>query len=125
MPERGVAPGLGEFLRARRALVRPEDHGMPAGPRRTPGLRREEVAMLAGVSTDYYIRLEQGRDKHPVTAGRRGADRGVAAGGRGGRVPARPGRSGHVAALPPGAPPGVRLPWTGRADARLAPHPGA
>jgi len=51
MPERGVAPGLGEFLRARRALVRPEDHGMPAGPRRTPGLRREEVAMLAGVST--------------------------------------------------------------------------
>jgi transcriptional regulator with XRE-family HTH domain len=62
---RGVVPRLGEFLRARRALVRPEDHGMPAGTRRTPGLRREEIAMLAGVSTDYYIRLEQGRDKHP------------------------------------------------------------
>jgi transcriptional regulator with XRE-family HTH domain len=38
---------------------------MPAVPRRTPGLRREEVATLAGVSTDYYVRLEQGRDKHP------------------------------------------------------------
>ena len=57
---------LADFLRARRALARPEDHGMPApGPRRTPGLRREEVAMLAGVSTDYYIRLEQGRERHP------------------------------------------------------------
>ena len=65
MTERGIAPRLGEFLRARRALVRPEDHGMPTGERRTPGLRREEVAVLAGVSTDYYIRLEQGRDKHP------------------------------------------------------------
>ncbi|HUR06929.1 MAG TPA: helix-turn-helix transcriptional regulator [Nonomuraea sp.] len=57
---------LGEFLRARREPARPETHGMPAaGRRRTPGMRREEVAMLAGVSTDYYIRLEQGRDKHP------------------------------------------------------------
>lgn len=65
MTERRVAPRLGEFLRARRARVRPEDHGMPAGTRRTPGLRREEVAMLAGISTDYYIRLEQGRDRHP------------------------------------------------------------
>lgn len=65
MAERGIAPRLGEFLRARRALVRPEDHGMPAGTRRTPGLRREEVALLAGVSTDYYVRLEQGRDRHP------------------------------------------------------------
>lgn len=62
MPETPLA----DFLRARRALARPEDHGMPApGPRRTPGLRREEVAMLAGVSTDYYIRLEQGRERHP------------------------------------------------------------
>ncbi|HWC82397.1 MAG TPA: helix-turn-helix transcriptional regulator [Pseudonocardiaceae bacterium] len=65
MAEREIAPRLGEFLRARRALVRPEDHGLPAGTRRTPGLRREEVALLAGVSTDYYIRLEQGRDRHP------------------------------------------------------------
>jgi transcriptional regulator with XRE-family HTH domain len=56
---------LGEFLRARRAVADPAAHGLPAGGRRTPGLRREEVAMLAGVSTDYYIRLEQGRDKHP------------------------------------------------------------
>lgn len=57
---------LGEFLRARRAQVRPEDVGVPAGgPRRVPGLRREEVAMLAGVSADYYLRLEQGRDRNP------------------------------------------------------------
>ncbi|MFG2376686.1 hypothetical protein ACGFY9_35120 [Streptomyces sp. NPDC048504] len=40
------------MLRARRALVRPEDHGMPAGVRRTPELRREEIAVLTGVSTD-------------------------------------------------------------------------
>ncbi|ATE53996.1 helix-turn-helix transcriptional regulator [Actinosynnema pretiosum] len=57
---------LGTFLRARRALVRPEDVRMPAsGTRRVAGLRREEVAELAGVSTDYYTRLEQGREKHP------------------------------------------------------------
>ncbi|TWV53763.1 helix-turn-helix transcriptional regulator [Streptomyces misionensis] len=56
---------LSEFLRARRARVRPEDHGMPCGARRTPGLRREEVAVLAGVSTDYYVRLEQGRERNP------------------------------------------------------------
>jgi transcriptional regulator with XRE-family HTH domain len=57
---------IGEYLRARRELVRPEDVGMPdGGRRRVPGLRREEVAMLAGVSADYYVRLEQGRDQHP------------------------------------------------------------
>jgi transcriptional regulator with XRE-family HTH domain len=58
---------LGEFLRARRELARPSDVGLPeaAGRRRVPGLRREEVAMLAGVSADYYVRLEQGRDRHP------------------------------------------------------------
>jgi transcriptional regulator with XRE-family HTH domain len=57
---------IGEYLRARRELVRPEDVGLPdLGRRRVPGLRREEVAMLAGVSTDYYVRLEQGRDQHP------------------------------------------------------------
>ncbi|GAA4438526.1 helix-turn-helix transcriptional regulator [Phytohabitans houttuyneae] len=57
---------LGEFLRARRELTRPEDFGLPdPGRRRVPGLRREEVALLAGMSADYYIRLEQGRDKHP------------------------------------------------------------
>jgi transcriptional regulator with XRE-family HTH domain len=57
---------LAEYLRARRALVRPEDVGLPAsGRRRVPGLRREELAMLAGISSDYYLRLEQGRDHHP------------------------------------------------------------
>jgi transcriptional regulator with XRE-family HTH domain len=57
---------LGEFLRARREVARPEDFGLPEpARRRTPGLRREEVALLAGVSADYYVRLEQGRDKHP------------------------------------------------------------
>ncbi|WP_435270397.1 helix-turn-helix domain-containing protein [Streptomyces sp. 1222.5] len=57
---------LGEFLRARRALVRPEDVGLPGGGlRRVPGLRREEVAMLSGISSDYYLRLEQGRDRNP------------------------------------------------------------
>ncbi|WP_149549549.1 helix-turn-helix transcriptional regulator [Streptomyces marokkonensis] len=57
---------LGGFLRARRAQLRPEDAGLPtSGRRRVPGLRREEVATLAGVSTDYYMRLEQGRERHP------------------------------------------------------------
>ncbi|MGT2460763.1 helix-turn-helix domain-containing protein [Sinomonas atrocyanea] len=57
---------VGEFLRARRDLVTPEQAGLPArGPRRVPGLRREEVAMLAGISADYYLRLEQGRDTSP------------------------------------------------------------
>ncbi|MFF4978302.1 helix-turn-helix transcriptional regulator [Streptomyces sp. NPDC001083] len=57
---------LGEYLRARRELVRPEDIGIPRqGRRRVPGLRREEVSMLAGISTDYYLRLEQGKNRHP------------------------------------------------------------
>ncbi|MFF9177346.1 helix-turn-helix domain-containing protein [Streptomyces sp. NPDC014793] len=57
---------LGEFLRARRGRVRPEDVGLPgSGLRRVPGLRREEVAMLSGISSDYYLRLEQGRDRNP------------------------------------------------------------
>jgi transcriptional regulator with XRE-family HTH domain len=57
---------LGGYLRARRALVTPEQAGIPAGAnRRVPGLRREEVAMLAGISADYYLRLERGRDKNP------------------------------------------------------------
>ncbi|GAA2307282.1 helix-turn-helix transcriptional regulator [Streptomyces kunmingensis] len=54
--------GIGDFLRSRRARIRPEEAGLPGhGRRRVPGLRREEVAQLAGVSVDYYIRLEQGR----------------------------------------------------------------
>jgi transcriptional regulator with XRE-family HTH domain len=57
---------IGEYLRARRELVQPQDVGLsPGGRRRVPGLRREEVAMLAGVSIDYYTRLEQGRDRNP------------------------------------------------------------
>ena len=57
---------LAAFLRARRARVSPHDAGLPAmGRRRTPGLRRQEVAQLAGMSVDYYIRLEQGRGPHP------------------------------------------------------------
>ncbi|HEY8478306.1 MAG TPA: helix-turn-helix transcriptional regulator [Spirillospora sp.] len=57
---------LGEYLRARRDLVTPEQAGIPAGKnRRVPGLRREEVALLAGISLDYYLRLERGRDKNP------------------------------------------------------------
>lgn len=59
---------LGDYLRARRELVTPEQAGIPVlGVRRVPGLRREEVAMLAGISADYYLRLEQGRDRHPST----------------------------------------------------------
>nr|WP_251746700.1 helix-turn-helix transcriptional regulator [Frankia sp. AiPs1] len=57
---------LGAFLRARRALVRPEEAGVTVvGVRRVSGLRREEVALLAGISADYYLRLERGRDRHP------------------------------------------------------------
>lgn len=57
---------LGEYLRARRELTDPAAAGLPViGVRRTPGLRREEVATLAGISADYYLRLEQGRDRNP------------------------------------------------------------
>lgn len=57
---------LGSYLRARRALVGPEQAGIPGGTnRRVPGLRREEVALLAGISADYYLRLERGRDRNP------------------------------------------------------------
>ena len=57
---------LGAFLRARRELVSPEEAGVPVqGVRRVPGLRREEVALLAGISADYYLRLERGRDRRP------------------------------------------------------------
>ncbi|MFI5611715.1 helix-turn-helix transcriptional regulator [Amycolatopsis sp. NPDC051903] len=66
MTARKEPKALGEFLRARRELVSPESAGIrPTGVRRVPGLRREEVAMLAGISADYYLRLEQGRDHTP------------------------------------------------------------
>lgn len=63
-----IANELGDFLRARRqdSALAP-GHGSP-GARRTPGLRREEVATRAGISVDYYIRLEQGRESHPSDA---------------------------------------------------------
>ncbi|MFD8235754.1 helix-turn-helix transcriptional regulator [Streptomyces sp. NPDC059696] len=64
---------LGDFLRSRRARIRPEEVGLPSyGRRRVPGLRREEVAQLAGVSVDYYVRLEQSRGPGDPTRTRSG-----------------------------------------------------
>ena len=60
---------LGDFLRSRRAAIDPADVGLPSGPRRrAPGLRREEVALLAGVSVTWYTWLEQGRAERPSRA---------------------------------------------------------
>jgi transcriptional regulator with XRE-family HTH domain len=57
---------LGRYLRARREVVSPARVGLSdGGHRRVPGLRREEVALLAGISADYYLRLERGRDVNP------------------------------------------------------------
>jgi transcriptional regulator with XRE-family HTH domain len=57
---------LAAFLHSRRDRLRPSDVGLPGGGRRrTPGLRRQEVAELAGISVDYYIRIEQARGPHP------------------------------------------------------------
>jgi transcriptional regulator with XRE-family HTH domain len=57
---------LGSFLRSRREALTPAEAGLPTGTRRrTPGLRRSELATLAGISVDYLIRLEQGRDTRP------------------------------------------------------------
>ncbi|MFE6750868.1 helix-turn-helix transcriptional regulator [Kitasatospora purpeofusca] len=66
----GTASGLAEFLRTRRSRLRPEDVDLPdfGGRRRVAGLRREELAQLAGVSVDYYTRLEQGRVGNPSDA---------------------------------------------------------
>ncbi|MCT9623657.1 helix-turn-helix domain-containing protein [Pseudarthrobacter equi] len=63
----GQSAEFGKFLKAMRSRLTPEDAGAgpTTGARRVPGLRREEVARLAGVSTDYYVRLEQGRNIHP------------------------------------------------------------
>jgi len=59
-------PELGRFLQTRRARIRPVEVGLPAGPRRrVPGLRRDEVANLAGASVDYYTELERGRGTQP------------------------------------------------------------
>ncbi len=59
-------PELAAFLKSRRARIRPADVGLPTGPRRrVPGLRREEVAQLAGLSADYYTELERGNSAQP------------------------------------------------------------
>src|SRR3954454_9266716 len=62
---------LSEFLRTRRARLKPQDVGMPdfGRHRRVPGLRREELAQLAGVSAAYYTRLEQGNGRHVSAEG--------------------------------------------------------
>src|SRR5450755_3825912 len=60
---------LGDFLRARRDSTGPDVVGLPAGARRrAPGLRRSELAALAGISVEYLVRIEQGRDRHPSAA---------------------------------------------------------
>ena len=60
------ATALGDYPRAQREQLRPDDVGlMPGTRRRVPGLRRGEVATLAGISSAYYLRLEQGHDIHP------------------------------------------------------------
>ena len=76
-----VAQELSEYLTSRRANVTPEEAGLPTyGQRRVPGLRREEVAALAGVSVEYYKRLERGNatgasDQRPGSARGRAAPR--------------------------------------------------
>jgi transcriptional regulator with XRE-family HTH domain len=67
MPEQNARRReLGAFLRARRERITPAEAGLPhSGRRRTPGLRREELALLAGMSATWYTYLEQGRDVHP------------------------------------------------------------
>ncbi|MGC0368242.1 helix-turn-helix domain-containing protein [Microbacterium sp. SLBN-111] len=59
---------LGDYLRARRAILQPADVGLDAGPghRRVDGLRRSEVAQIAGISTEYYVKLEQGQETRPT-----------------------------------------------------------
>jgi transcriptional regulator with XRE-family HTH domain len=66
----GQSAEFGKFLKAMRSRLKPDDGGLPgtSGVRRVPGLRREEIARLADVSTDYYTRLEQGRNIHPSRA---------------------------------------------------------
>src|SRR6266542_6076359 len=65
-PAAGRRTELAAFLRSRRERIRPDEVGLPpGGRRRTPGLRREEVAHLAGVGVTWYTWLEQGRDVRP------------------------------------------------------------
>lgn len=70
MEDMGQSAEFGKFLKVMRSRMTPEKAGIPSstGARRVPGLRREEIARLADVSTDYYTRLEQGRNIHPSRA---------------------------------------------------------
>src|SRR5512143_2715826 len=66
MDETERRQALADFLRTRRARLQPGDVGLPPrGRRRTPGLRREEVAELANIGVSWYTLLEQGQDVHP------------------------------------------------------------
>lgn len=68
-PPARITTELGDFLRSRRDAVTPADAGIAVwGPRRVPGLRREELAQIAGISVNYYIRLEQGQSTHASDA---------------------------------------------------------
>jgi transcriptional regulator with XRE-family HTH domain len=93
--------GLGAFLRSRRERITPADVGLPAGRRwRTPGLRREEVAQLAFISTEYYTRLEQARGSSPSRKVLAGLARALRL------SDAERIHLHHLAGMPPGPPPG-------------------
>lgn len=92
---------LAAFLRTRRERISPADVGLPAGPRRhTPGLRREEVAQLAYISTEHYTRLEQARGAHPSREVLAGLARALRL------TDAERAHLHHLAGAPPGPPPG-------------------
>ncbi|MGW6775384.1 helix-turn-helix transcriptional regulator [Streptomyces sp. NPDC055037] len=92
---------LAAFLRSRRERITPADVGLPAGPRRrTPGLRREEAAQLAYISTEYYTRLEQARGPRPSREVLAGLARALRL-----SDPERD-HLHHLAGAPPGPPPG-------------------
>ncbi|MFE5121700.1 helix-turn-helix transcriptional regulator [Streptomyces sp. NPDC056669] len=92
---------LAAFLRSRRERIAPADVGLPAGTRRrTPGLRREEVAQLAFISTEYYSRLEQARAPHPSREVLAGLARALRL------TDAERIHLHHLAGVPPGPPPG-------------------
>ncbi|OKI09670.1 transcriptional regulator [Streptomyces sp. CB02923] len=99
--DRHVRRELGDFLRSRRERITPADVGLPAGTRRrTPGLRREEVAQLAFISTEYYTRLEQARGPRPSREVLAQLARAL-------RMPdAERAHLHHLAGAPPGPPPG-------------------
>lgn len=92
---------LAGFLRGRRERITPAEVGLPAGPRRrTPGLRREEAAQLAYISTEYYTRLEQARAPRPSREVLAGLARALRL------SDAERAHLHHLAGAPPGPPPG-------------------